>query len=68
MCCGFLVRNLHLLGMLGSNTLSSQMHGGPREMVSAAVASLEASDAPTETAGATEGERAIILSITERAR
>lgn len=44
------------------------MYGGPREMMSAAVASPQASAAPTETAGATEGERAIILSITERAR
>lgn len=51
---------------LGSNAARSPSYG-PREMVSTAV-SPQASTAPTEAVGATEGERAIILSITERAR
>lgn len=51
---------------LGSNAARSPSYG-PREMVSTAV-SPQANTAPTEDAGVTEGERAIILSITERAR
>lgn len=48
----------------GSITRSPPKNRAPREIVSSAVAAPQASTAPTETGG----DRAIILSITERAR